>query len=94
MTEITVQIPGQSEQAAFNYDLLTGPVDTGDVVVLNTTAVDKKPGTGGAHFVMANISRPDHNANQAGHIMKLRYSPCQVKVLAAEEPDGPDAEII
>jgi len=94
LTEITVQIPGEHEQTAYNYDLLTGPVDTGDIVVLNTTAVAKKLGTGGAHFVMANVSRPEYNAGQAGHIMKLRYSPCQVKVLAAEEPDSPDAETI
>ncbi|AGL01989.1 DUF3866 family protein [Desulfoscipio gibsoniae] len=94
LTEIKVQIPGEPEQKAYNYDLLTGPVDAGDTVVLNTTAVNKKLGTGGAHFVMANVSNPKHNARQSGHIMKLRYSPCQVKVLAAEEPDSPDAEII
>ncbi|KAF1086511.1 hypothetical protein SPSYN_00230 [Sporotomaculum syntrophicum] len=93
-TEIIVQIPGEPEQKAYNYDLLTGPVDTGDTVVLNTTAVARKLGTGGAHFVMANVSRTEHNAGQAGHIMKLRYSPCQVKVLAAEEPDSPYAEAI
>lgn len=93
-TEIIVQIPGESEQKAYNYDFLTGPVDTGDTVVLNTTAVARKLGTGGAHFVMANISRTEHDAGQAGHIMKLRYSPCQVKVLAAEEPDSPCAEAI
>ncbi|WP_347487534.1 DUF3866 family protein [Desulfoscipio sp. XC116] len=94
MTELTVQIPGEPERKAYNYDLLTGPVETGDIVVLNTTAVTKGLGTGGAHFVMANVSRPEHNARPAGHIMKLRYSPCQVKVLAAEEPDSPDADII
>jgi len=94
LTEIIVQIPGEPEQKAYNYDQLTGPVEAGDLVVLNTTAVDKKLGTGGAHFVMANVSRPNHEAGQAGHIMKLRYSPCQVKVLAAEESDSPAAETI
>jgi len=94
LTEIIVQIPGEPEQKAYNYDQLTGPVAVGDLVVLNTTAVAKKLGTGGAHFVMANVSKPEHEADQAGHIMKLRYSPCQVKVLAAEESDSPAAEII
>lgn len=93
-TEIVVQIPGEPKQKAYNYDLLTGSVETGDIVVLNTTAVSLKLGTGGAHFVMANLSRTVHDAGPAGHIMKLRYSPCQVKVLAAEEPDSPWAETI
>lgn len=94
ITEITVQIPGEPAGKAYNYDLLTGPVHTGDTVVLNTTAVSKNLGTGGAHFVMANFTAPPREARESGHIMKLRYSPCQVKVLAAEEPDSPDAEII
>lgn len=92
ITEIIVSIPGEGKQKAYNYDLMTGPVSAGDEVILNTTAVAKNLGTGGAHFVMANVSRPDKDMSGAGHIMKLRYSPCQVKVLAAEEPDSPHAE--
>lgn len=94
LTEIIVAIPGEPEQKAYNYDLLLGPVNIGDKVILNTTAVAKQLGTGGAHFVMANVSRPQRDAQELGHIMKMRYSPCQVKVLAAEEPDSPHAELI
>jgi len=88
ITEIEVDIRGAAEKA-YNYDLLTGPVEVGDRVILNTTAVAKNLGTGGWHFVMANASRPAKEASAEGHIMKMRYSPCQVKVLAAEEPDSP-----
>ncbi|MFA7467380.1 MAG: DUF3866 family protein [Desulfotomaculaceae bacterium] len=94
LTELLTAIPGQGDQKAYNYDGLTGPVEVGDNVILNTTAVAKKLGTGGAHFVMANITRPERDAGEAGHIMKLRYSPTQVKVLAAEEPESPWAASI
>lgn len=94
MTAVMVEIPGESGGRAYNYDLVTGPVAEGDEVLLNTTAVAKNLGTGGSHFVMANLTSPEKEMNEAGHIMKLRYSPGQVKVLSAEEPESPVAEII
>lgn len=94
LTEVTVYIPGEGQQRAYNYDAMTGPVGVGDEVILNTTAVAKNLGTGGAHFVMANVSHPHHDMQETGHIMKMRYSPSQVKVLAAEEPGSPYAEAI
>lgn len=93
ITEIEVLVEGKKARA-LNYDNLTGPVQPGDRVVLNTTAVYKNLGTGGTHFVMANISRPEREAREEGHIMKMRYSPSQVKVLAVEEQESPYAEII
>ncbi len=89
LTAVTVEIPGEGTGVAYNYDLLTGDISQGDDVILNTTAVAKKLGTGGVHFVMANASRPVRDSAPDGHIMKLRYSPTQVKVLAAEEEDSP-----
>lgn len=94
LTEMLVDIPGEETQKAYNYDGLTGPVETGDTVVLNTTAVARGLGTGGAHFVMANLTRPEKDADEPGHIIKMRYSPAQVKVLAAEEPESPWAKSI
>lgn len=93
ITELVVEVEGQSQKAV-NYDDLTGKVRSGDEVILNTTAVYKKLGTGGAHFVMANLSKPALDVPDQGHIMKLRYSPCQVKVLSVEEPDSPYAAIM
>jgi len=85
---IEVAVEGAQERAV-NYDSLTGPVQPGDRVVLNTTAVYKKLGTGGVHFVMANLRTGPKDALAAGHIMKLRYTPAQVKVLAVEEEEHP-----
>lgn len=86
--EIMVDVGGEPGKAV-NYDVLTGPVKVGDEVVLNTTAVHKKLGTGGLHFVMANLSNKEMDAPPEGHIMKLRYTPGQVKVLAVEEEEHP-----
>ncbi|AEF94919.1 hypothetical protein Desca_2080 [Desulfotomaculum nigrificans CO-1-SRB] len=91
VTELLVEVEGNT-QKAINYDELTGQVRPGDEVILNTTAVYKKLGTGGAHFVVGNLSHPEVDVTEIGHIMKMRYSPCQVKVLSVEEPDSPFAE--
>lgn len=93
MQEVLVNINGQIEKA-INYPDLTGYVDRGDHVSLNTTAVDLNLGTGGYHFVMANLNVPRHDAMGKGHIMKMRYSPCQVKCLSVEEQDSPYHENI
>ncbi|MBE3577435.1 MAG: DUF3866 family protein [Limnochordales bacterium] len=80
--------PG-TESKALLYPDLTGPARAGDVVLLNTTAVHLGLGTGGYHFVMAVAGGPDLDLAGPGHIMKLRYTPWQIRVLAAEEPDSP-----
>lgn len=87
MLEVRVD---ELKEKAINYNFLTGVVKPGDEVVLNTTAVYKKLGTGGAHFVMANLAQEQKEAEEAGHIMKVRYTPCQVKVLAIEEQEHPE----
>ena len=47
---------------------------------LNTTAVSLGLGTGGYHFVMGVIGREERDPQSPGHIMKLRYTPWQLKV--------------
>lgn len=93
ITELQVEVECQIQRAT-NYDRLTGPVNPGDEVVLNTTAVYKNLGTGGAHFVMANLSNEAVDTPEKGHIMKMRYSPCQIKTLSVEEEDSPHYEIM
>lgn len=93
VTELRVRCEG-AEARAVNYDRLTGQVRAGDEVLLNTTAVHKALGTGGYHYVTANCSGAPRDPAEAGHIMKLRYTPLQVKVLAAEEEASPLAERI
>jgi hypothetical protein len=83
-TEILVSIDDRLEKA-INYVDLTGKVAPGDRVLLNTTAVNLRLGTGGYHFVRVNLTRPETELSGPGHIMKLRYTPEQVKVLSVEE---------
>lgn len=88
VTEALVRVDGK-EEAAVNYDFMTGPLAEGDRLALNTTAVYKGLGSGGVHFVMANLSNSSVDVPEKGHIMKLRYTPAQVKCLAVEEEDSP-----
>jgi len=89
VTEIKVLVEGKEEKA-INYDLLTGTVAAGDLVKLNTTAIELNLGTGGYHFVMSVEGKKGPDPPREGHIMKLRYTPSQVKVLSVEEEDHPD----
>ena len=61
----------------------------GDTVVLNTTATALGLGTGGVDFLISNDSRQDSRETRGGpdggeHIVKLRYTPLQHAVRAAE----------
>lgn len=89
VTEIRVEVGGRLEKT-INYDFLTGPVQEDDVVTLNTTAVYKSLGSGGYHFVMANQSVRETEVEELGHIMKMRYTPCQVKCFTVEEELNPN----
>ncbi len=56
------------------------------MVQVNTTAVDLNLGTGGNHFIVANLNRKEETyIEKPGHIMKLRYTPLQFKVNSIEE---------
>lgn len=87
--EINVDIDGEKSRAIAYTDLI-GDIRVGDEVLLNTTAVTKRLGTGGVHFVMANLSRTDPgDKGTVGHIVKARYTPVQHTVLSVEEEDSP-----
>lgn len=76
---------GESEEKAINYPSLTGPAKEGDQLLLNTTALRLGLGSGGYHLVIVNLSSPLQELKGPGHIMKLRYTPLQLKVQAIEE---------
>ena len=88
--EVSVEVEerdGLRSELAIAYPDLVGPVSLGDRVVLNTTAVALALGTGGAHFVIA-VERsglPPLGEPGPGRLMKLRYTPAQLNVLAHEE---------
>ena len=81
-----------TSRPAIAYPGLTGPVSAGDRVVVNTTARSLELGTGGYDFVVAVEGAADVDPDPAGHVMKLRYTPLQAKVMAVEEPDSPHRE--
>jgi hypothetical protein len=78
---------GDIEAAA--WPSISGPVGVGDRVVLNTTGIELGLGTGGWGFVLWNLDGPGPRGDAEGHIVKLRYTPLQTEVLAAEEPSSP-----
>lgn len=82
--DIRVEINGEISKA-YNYTQMTGRADVGNEVILNTTAVELSLGTGGFHFVIANLKNPESRFTEGGHIMKLRYTPIQIKVDSVEE---------
>jgi hypothetical protein len=91
--EITVDVDGHHARA-IAYTSLTGPINVGDIVLLNTTAVKLGLGTGGYHFVMANLSAGEQDEECLGHIIKCRYTPVQHAVLSVEEENYPEREAI
>lgn len=64
---------------------LTGPVELGDPVVVNTTAVELGLGTGGWHVVHWNLARDSWHEKGPGHIIKGRYTSLQADVGSTEE---------
>lgn len=93
LDDIRVNVNGEI-QRAYNYTKLTGAINVGDEVVLNTTAVELSLGTGGYHFVIANLNNKESDLTPGGHIMKLRYTPFQVKVNSIEDHESKYHKVI
>ncbi len=79
---------GEGLRQALNLTTLTGPAELGDTVLLNTTAVEMGLGTGGLDFVISITPSRLPETSPPGHILKLRYTPLQHPVLAAEAPES------
>lgn len=88
LTILKVLVEGERAKAV-HYPKITGSVRVGQQVVLNTTAKKMGLGTGGYHFVLYPLGNDDFDPPEEGHIMKLRYTPYQVKLLSEEEGDSP-----
>lgn len=76
---------GDGPERAYVLTQLTGRVDPGDPVVVNTTAVELGLGTGGWHVVHWNLARTEWQERGAGHIIKSRYTSLQADVGSTEE---------
>jgi hypothetical protein len=77
------------EEKCIAYSALTEEILPGDEVLLNTTAMALSLGSGGYHYIISKVEPAGRELTPGGHIMKLRYTPMQIKVLAVEEEDSP-----
>ncbi|MGE5416341.1 MAG: DUF3866 family protein [Acidobacteriota bacterium] len=93
LAELEVEVDGRISKAVA-YILLTGEPVEGDQVLLNTTATSLKLGSGGYDYVMVNMTDPQHDLAWKGHIMKMRYTPWQCRVLSVEEEESPHRELM
>jgi hypothetical protein len=94
--ELRVDVAGVLRKALCYVDI-SGVVEVGDPVLLNTTAQTLNLGTGGFDFVTAVGDLSKGHAGiiplgldgsavvENGHIIKARYTPCQLSVLTLEE---------
>jgi Protein of unknown function (DUF3866) len=83
--ELTVEVDGE-QRPAIAYTGLTGPVEPGDDVVVNTAAVELGLGSGGFDIVHVNLTRGLGASGEPGaHVMKLNYTSLQHAVHPVEE---------
>lgn len=79
ITIIDVSFDNKIEKA-INYNYLSGEVRINDTVYINSSANYLKLGTGGYNFVIINETRGGRTEiDQCNHIMKLKYTPLQIK---------------
>jgi hypothetical protein len=85
---VTVTVDGTDRPAKGLTDMI-GPVAAGDVVVVNTTAMDLDLGSGGEDFILWNLAHERAGTLSGGHVLKLRYTPWQIDTLVAEAQESP-----
>jgi hypothetical protein len=75
---------------ALAYPALVGRPRLHDLVLLNTTALERGLGTGGYAMVVAIPGRlPWEPRLEPGHLVKGRYTPLQAMVLGVDEQESP-----
>jgi hypothetical protein len=80
---------------ALAYPALVGRPEIGDMVLLNTTALERGLGTGGYALVVAVPGRiPADPPAGPGHLVKARYTPLQVMVLGADEQESAHHDLL
>ncbi|WP_022921730.1 DUF3866 family protein [Ornithinimicrobium pekingense] len=89
---VAVDVADLGTVRALAYPDVVGTPEPGDRVLLNVTALERGLGTGGYAVVVAVPDRPDawpsREGDDAGHLVKARYTPLQTMVLGADDPEG------
>ncbi len=94
LIRVRVQLTDAAEVEASGFPRMLGPVRVGDEVVVNTTGIELGLGTGGEAFILWNLSGAGSPGPGEGHIVKLRYTPWQTEVPAAEAQESPHHEAL
>lgn len=93
MQIIEVQLgEGEQKETAQAISFADESYEPGEILILNTTAVRLKLGTGGFHLVVAKArdqAERDLAKGNWGHVMKMRYAPWQLAVDTVEEQASP-----
>ncbi|CAN5693745.1 DUF3866 family protein [soil metagenome] len=90
---VRVAAGGRQFEAA-GFPSMLGPLHLGDRMVVNTTGIELGLGTGGVGFVLWNLDGVGPQDRGPGHVVKLRYTPWQMNVAAAEAPESPHHEAL
>src|SRR5699024_2410664 len=85
---LLVALEAGPEARAIAYPELTGTPAVGERVLLNTNALRRGLGTGGAALVVARLDVLPAASEMRGHMMKARYTPMQTMVDAIDDPAG------
>ncbi|MFN2587117.1 MAG: DUF3866 family protein [Actinomycetota bacterium] len=89
LVRVEVELEDGSACGADAFPAMLGRLQEGHRVVVNTTGIELGLGTGGRAFVLWDLDAPPPAPGPAGHIVKMRYTPWQTEVLAAEEDASP-----
>ncbi|MCP3933834.1 MAG: DUF3866 family protein [Actinomycetia bacterium] len=79
------------DRPAYVLTDLVGQVGIGDRVVVNTTALDRRLGTGGSDVVHWNLSNDTLDLPGRGHVMAARYTSVQHDAGTWDTDEGPGA---
>ena len=86
--ELTVDVADEGEVRALAYPSLVGRPETGDAVLLNTTASAEESGADGYALVVAVPDRlPPDPPEGGGRLLKARHTPLQVGVRGVDEQE-------
>ncbi len=95
VVELDVDTDPDGRLEALAYVDLVGRPQVGDEVLLNTAALTRGLGTGGAALVVAVPARlPPDPPPRPGHLVKARYTPLQTMVLGVDEQESPHHELL
>jgi hypothetical protein len=95
--EVDVVVPEGSGRRcrALAYPALVGRPEAGELVLLNTTALDRGLGTGGFALIVAIPDRiPADPPTGPGHLVKARYTPLQAMVLGVDEQESAHHDLL